>query len=163
MKISELKGKAVIGMASGQEVGTVAGALVNRSHDALAALVVKGARRTPDRIISIQSIRAIGPDAVTIEHSDLLRPLEQVPELAGLVGLDSVVGNQVLTPEGRILGQISDVNFDPSSYRILSYEYRPSGLKGLLGARHEIPPEDVIGLGQGIVTVKQSPPSSRAA
>jgi uncharacterized protein YrrD len=163
MKISELEGKPVIGMATARKAGVVADALVSPSHDAIAALVVKGAQRGPNRIIPVGSVRAIGPDAVTIEHSDLLRPPEQVPELAGLASLASVVGSRVLTPDGQVLGDVSEVTFDPSTYRVLSYEYRPGWLKGHLTVQHPIAPADIVGLGDGIVTIKQAPASSHAA
>jgi uncharacterized protein YrrD len=163
MKLSELQGKLVVEVATARKAGNVEDALVSPSHDSVNALVVKVAQQGPSRILSTQSLGAIGPDAVTVESAELLRPAEQVPELAGLASLASVIGSRVLTSDGKVLGAISDVTFDPSSYSVLSYEYKPSGLKSRLKGRSSVAPGDIIRLGTGMVTVKTVQPSSRAA
>jgi len=164
MKLSELRGKPVIGMAGARKVGVVEDALVDSSHRKIEALIVKAERTGHEYVVSSEHIRAIGPDAVTIDSQDSLQTREQAPGLAGLTSLDSLIHSRIVTQGGQVLGTISEVDIDPTSREVQSFEYDGGALGGLLGRRrHTLDPKDVIGVGHGIVTVTEAARPSQAA
>lgn len=163
MKLSELKGKSVVGVAEARNVGVVEDVLVGPSFNTVEGLVIRVKKRGPEHVISSENVRAIGRDVVTIDSANSLRTLDQAPNLAGLPRLTSALHSRVVTQDGQVLGSISEVEFDPTSRKITSFEYDGRGLAGLLGRRHTLDAKDVISFGPGIVTVTEAARPPKAA
>ncbi len=163
MKLSDLKRKTVVGLAGGHKLGTVADVLTDSSYRQVQALRVKPTEGGPDYVVSTDHVQAIGSDVVTVDDRDSLARVDQVPELTRLPSLNSLLGDHVVTERGDVLGTISEVDVDPSSRRIVALQYTSSALAGLLGRQHALEPQDVIGIGPSIVTVKETARPSKAA
>ena len=163
MKLSELKGKPVVDLATARKVGVVDDALVNPSQQKIEGLLIKTERRAPEYAVSTEHVRGIGKDAVTIDEPNSLRTLDQAPNLTGLLHLSSMIHSRVVTQSGKVIGSISDIAFDPASGMLQNLEYNEGGLGALLGRHRTLNPSDMIGVGQGIVTVTDNVRPPKAA
>jgi uncharacterized protein YrrD len=56
--------------------------------------------------------------------------------------------------DGRVLGTVLGVEFEPSTGRVEAIEYGGEGLEALLGKHHLLDPSHVIGIGPKVITVK---------
>lgn len=163
MRLGEIRGKSVVSLAEARKVGVVDDVLVDARHERIEALRLKSERDGPSYVVSSDDVRGFGPDAVTIDHQDALMSSDRMPGMSGLRSLSAVLNSRVVTEDGRLLGTVSEVDFDPASRRIRRFEFGGEGLEGLLGRKHSLDPEDVVGIGPGLVTVRNEVRPSRAA
>jgi uncharacterized protein YrrD len=83
------------------EVGRIVGLTLNKRG------FLGGRRR---EVLSAETIRAIGPDAVMVDdETSLIRPKDAPADVAEPPSGRDVIGNEVLTEGGTSLGQVRDV------------------------------------------------------
>ncbi len=163
MKLSSLKSKPVIAVTGAAKVGNVDDALADLRLERIEALRVRTGRRQPPRFVSMADVRAIGKDAAIVASADALKSTEDAPTLARLYSLSSLLGSSVVTEAGQVLGTVADVDFDPASRQILDLECDRGRLGTLFGRRYPIMTRDVLGVGEGLVTVSEEARPAKAA
>jgi sporulation protein YlmC with PRC-barrel domain len=163
MKLSELRGKPVVSVAEAVTLGTVDDALVDSTLGTIGALLIASSGGTDRYLVSMDQIRGIGPDVATVSSQHALSSPGQASAPRSRVPLTSIVGSRVVAEDGRVLGTVAEVDFDPSSGRIQALEYGGDGLEGLLSGRHRLDPKRVVRIGPGVLTVmgeSSRPPES---
>jgi uncharacterized protein YrrD len=155
MKLSELKGKPVVSVDEARKLGIVHDVLVDPSYSSIAGLQIKAEGRGHAYVVANEHIRGIGPDAVTVVNKDALQVPDRAQTLAGLPTLGTILGSRVVTEGGALLGSITEVAFDVGSRRILAIEYGRGGFEGLLGRHRSLSIGDIVGVGPGLVTVRE--------
>lgn len=164
MKLSELKGMPVVATAEATRIGVVEDIVIDSSYRRIEALVVKADDRGAEEVVSRERIVSVGRDVVTIDSVRSMRSLSEERDLFELPRAKAMQNSRVVTEGGDVLGTINDIEIEPASGEIRSYEYNSGLLAGIIGQRHQLDPEHVIRFGQGIVTVHDAAhPSSRAA
>ena len=154
MKLSELKGKSVVSVVEAVKLGVVGDAFVDHALGAISALRIDASGRSDQYLVSMDQVRAIGPDVVTVSGQHALMSPSQMGDDGSRVALTSLVGCRVVAEDGRVLGTVAEVDFDPGSGRLDSLEYGGDGLQALLGTRHHLDPRNVIGVGPRVLTVR---------
>jgi sporulation protein YlmC with PRC-barrel domain len=99
MKASALKGKAVISMADGVQIGRVEDVLFDTAALRVAALVLTttGGRST----MPFAAIRSLGTDAVTVESATATQAVADQADAGNLLrGLGDLMGLKVVNGEG---------------------------------------------------------------
>jgi uncharacterized protein YrrD len=163
VKLSELKGRAVIGLTGAHKLGIVDDALVSSSYDRLETLRIRPEGGGPDYLVSMDHVRSIGADAVTVDSQDSVVRADRATDLSRLSSLEAVRNSRVVTEGGDLLGSISEIDFAPDTGHVEAFEYHSGLLGGVMGKHHTVRPEDIIGVGRNIVTVKNAVGQSRAA
>jgi sporulation protein YlmC with PRC-barrel domain len=163
MTFDELKDKAVISVQGARKVGSVDDVFVDPADWHIAALSIKSKSGGPGYLVSKEYIQGIGPDAVTVPTSDALQLMDRAQLPAGLPSLRAMLNSKVVTEDGELLGTISGVEIEANTRRVRAFEYRSGALAGLLGRQYRFDPGLVVGVGSGLVTVREAARPSREA
>ncbi len=114
MRFTEARHRKVVSTADAEAIGRIEGWLVDPSTHSIAALRL-GRVRGDATLVSWTDIHGFGPDAVTVSGDDRLRPVRDDGERR-LASKDlDVLGKQVLSTAGDVLGHVADVEFDPET------------------------------------------------
>lgn len=109
--LSELHGRPIMDLSTATTIGSVDGVVLDAPAGRLAALTV-GRSAEGRTILDWESIRSVGPDAVTVEDDGAIRAPAGAYESGAADGSFRAVSKQVLTDEGDAAGTVDDVVID---------------------------------------------------
>jgi uncharacterized protein YrrD len=132
-KIEKLIGRAVVSLETANKLGQLSDLLIDPLSGELAGLAVKRYADESETLVSILDVHGIGPDAVMVEGDQSLvlaaaSPLNTLPKASA-----DLVSVKVLTEQGLLLGNISNVFLCLNKKPVFIYEVRSSLLDKLLG------------------------------
>jgi sporulation protein YlmC with PRC-barrel domain len=161
MKASGLKGKAVVSMVDGVQIGRVEEVLFDTAALKVAALVLTttGGRS----ILPFTAVRTLGADAVTVESATATQPAAAQGDASNLLrALGDLTGLKVVNGEGVYLGDIRDVTIDQASGALTEFEAHGGGMLGMGGTTVTVLAAAIRGIGPELVTVDMPAPSGDA-
>lgn len=142
IRFSDIAGNPVMNTASALTVGRVRSVVVDPAERRVVALGVRKSKGPGDTLLW-DAISAIGPDAVTVDSEQRLA--EPPAALRDRLSLDvDIVGHRVLSDQGRELGQVRDVEFDPSDGAVVTLMLKDAYVDG----------ERLLGIGSYAVVVR---------
>lgn len=153
MKVSELRGKAVITVPQGEHIGTVADVLLRAEEQRLGALVVTSPRFAGPQIVLAEDVSNFGGDAVAIKSADKLQDQARSGEFAQLVSVGEAGGRRVATASGNYAGELSDVHLDPVTGKVTGYEVSGGMFARMFGRSHTIEASEYSRLGTDLLIV----------
>lgn len=130
--VDTLIGRAVLSRSTANKVGQVHDLIVDAAKGELSGLVVQ----MPDeslRSVEYNGIYSFGPDAVMVNSDESAVPAEDSPLKALPLAKHNLIGVNVVTEGGKLLGQIANVYIRLAETLLLIYEVRSSILDKLLG------------------------------
>ncbi|CAN5508353.1 hypothetical protein BH10ACT1_BH10ACT1_11960 [soil metagenome] len=114
IRLSDLAGRPILDVSTAKTIGTVGYGIVDPTRNVLAALhLAKSSGSGP--ILPWESIKAIGPDALTIDSVELTRPPIGHAEQRAVDGPLDPIGRRILTERGTLLGTVVDLAVDEIS------------------------------------------------
>jgi sporulation protein YlmC with PRC-barrel domain len=116
--LSQLIGQRVLAADTGLLVGSLRRLMLDPAGPAVKMAQVDRADG-PLGIVDWSAVTDIGPDAVTIEHADAVRPPDGGDEERLVQGKLELTGKLVLDEGGDALGPLEDLEFDERSGRLL--------------------------------------------
>jgi len=149
VRATELAGRAVIDIDAAERIGTLDKLILDPDGRRVAGFVVnRGGSGFPGSkeqvLVPASSVRAIGPDAITIRQSTVVGT--DIGRLESLPRGSDLIGRKIVSEDGRFLGKVNDVLIDRADGRILGYllsEHTPGRrveeLLGKEGKRREMP------------------------
>ena len=145
MRFGEVQGRPVMDTTSARQVAEVAGFVV-RPREARITAVRLGKVHGKGRMIDWTALKAFGVDAVTVEGTGGFREPADEHERRAVKGDLDLEGRPLLTDQGRLVGTVVDVEFDPIT----------GSLTGLLldGDDEAVAGERLIGAGSHAVVVR---------
>jgi uncharacterized protein YrrD len=151
-KRKDLEGLAVVDLAGGKKLGTLRDLVVSPDNGRVVALTMGGGFLGGDEsYVTAADVRAVGPDAVTVESEHVARAASEMPEelRAAQEASRALHGKKVVTENGAFLGTVSDYLIDESAMRV-------TGLTiggGLLSGEDAIAADRIVSLGPDAVIV----------
>jgi len=136
MRATRLHGRPVVDMDAAEALGRIDGIVVDPAARRIAGFQVSrrdsplGSRTLT--AVPASSVHAIGPDAITIRHHDVVEAGDTEAGLDDLPRLSDFIGRTVVSREGRVLGVVDDILIDAPDARIVGYELAPRGVMGKL-------------------------------
>lgn len=127
--LSDLKGRDVLDLATAKAVGTVASVVIDASTGRISALTVSGSGDAD--VLRWDKIKAIGPDAVTIEDASALTAAQGASEEAGSRGDTDPIGRRVLTVDGDELPKVDDLAIDTDAGSVVGLQVGDQVLGGM--------------------------------
>ena len=131
-RIDVLIGRAVLSVESANELGHVYDLVVHPIKGELVGLSVQISDQS-QVLVSQDEIHSIGPDAVMVNSDQSLVALDQSPIKGFPLARNNLIGVEVITEDGKRLGEISNVYFHLGESSVFIYEVRSSILDKLLG------------------------------
>lgn len=151
-KRKELQGLAVVDVSGGRKLGSVRDLVVSPENGRIVALIVSGGMLGgAESWVSVDDVRAIGSDAVTVEAENVARPEAEMPDgiRAARDASRSLTGKKVVTANGTLVGTVSD-------YLVDDTEMRVTGLTiggGLLSTEEGLAADRVLSVGPDAIIV----------
>jgi uncharacterized protein YrrD len=152
---NDIIGKEMITLQNGKKVGEIKDVIYDPKALRVKALVVKqGGLLRESKVVLMQEVHSIGEDAVIIETESLIRPLSQIE---GSLSKVTEMSNQIseatlITEEGKNLGDVQDVFFDPSTGKVEEFEVRNQKEKKRKNKRIIVP--DIVTVGEDVTVVR---------
>lgn len=139
MRARELKGRPVLDVVEAREVAKVEAVVVDPEARRVVGLRVKGDRP----LLPMGSVKALGPDAVTVEGVDALRLPQPGAEQRAIDDSLDPLGRLVLADDGTELGTVDDLEADDDGT-----------LRSLTVAGEVVSGERLLGIGAYAVVVR---------
>lgn len=153
----EIVGLPVVAIADGATVGIVRDLVIDPTRRAVGSLVVGRGRHEPHGEVPFEAVRSIGPDAVTIEReSDVVPVVDWGGRRRLLEGEQRLLGVQVLTDGGRVMGKVSDVVVDERDGRIVSYKVSAGTIRDLISGALTVPSSAPRAVGIQFMVIPES-------
>jgi uncharacterized protein YrrD len=130
--IDILIGRTVLSRATANKLGQVHDLIVEPAKGELAGIVLQ----VPDgsfRCIDYQDVYSFGPDAVMINSDESAVPAQDSPLKSLPLAKNNLIGVNVVTENGKLLGQLASINIHLAETVLLIYEVRSSLLDKLMG------------------------------
>lgn len=145
MRFSEAKSHKVMSAATATTVAKVKGFVVDAPAAAVVALRV--GKSDAGEYLHWPDVTGFGPDAVVVADEDKLT--EARGRAAQLLDKRyELVGKRVLDDHGDAVGEVEDVEFDPSTGRVLT----------LFTSGPEVAGDRMVGCGSWALVVRAAPP-----
>lgn len=143
---------SIISIGEGKELGTAKGLVIDAVKGEVAAIVVEdGEWYLGAKILPFEMIQGIGEYALTVENSSAVIPLGSVQDFIDLLKANiRIKGTKVLSKDGKMHGQVTEILIDEQSGKI-------TGCEVMLpeGATTIVPAEQVITFGQDVLVIKE--------
>jgi sporulation protein YlmC with PRC-barrel domain len=151
MKASVLTGMPVISVAEGMKAGRVSDVTIAATSPWMTALILKTERE--QTILPFEAIRQIGPDAIMIDSLHVVRAEAEADGGDTTRRFTSLVGKEAAGDDGCYLGDLKDLEIDPSSGRIDAILLHRGGMMGIGGQRITVPGAHLHAFGPKLLTV----------
>ncbi len=134
LKFSELKNRAVVDLNDARKIGNLDNLLVDPTSFQVSGLRLKAGLFSSAELLRIAMLRSVGPDAITVcqpegeviikgESTDQFEENSNLdPSLAKLPDLKILIGLQIVSQAGSLLGEVTDVLLDQNNLTITGYE-----------------------------------------
>ena len=154
-RAAELIGLPIISRSKGEILGEVEDILFDSHTGELKTFVIKNKNIY---YIPVENIFKIGEDLIVVENSFLLENNEM--ENDKLASLDSgeytLLGEEVITSDGKELGLVSDLVIDEKNYKMAGYEISGGIVSDILKGRNILPIEKNYTRGEDAVILQDN-------
>lgn len=116
--VSSLKNSHIIAQKQGAVLGNVTQVFLDQEQRRISALVYKeGGLFRDSSFVAMQDVAGIGRDVVFIPDETQTKHISDTAKPIGRE-IDALFGRWVTTTDGKHLGHLSDVDFDPATWDI---------------------------------------------
>ena len=141
--------KPVVSLEDGRKLGRVSDLLIDPQTKSLAAFEIEGDEGKS--VLPRDHVRNIGDDAITVDSVSATQ--SGANALPGLALFSSLQGKKVVDSAGTLLGELDDVEIDPTTGQISTVLVKSGGVLGIGAHIHRLPAGDVFSFGPSLVTV----------
>jgi len=155
MNSKQISGLAVVSIAGGHKLGNVEEVYLDTELRKVLGYTVAMVRTADSgesaapRWLPATSIKAIGPDALTVPD-DTAVASSSTPE--SVIVLSEVSKRKVVTEGGTLVGQISSLELDPRGTSVASVEVST----GLFKSSKMVTPSQIVSMGDELMVVRDS-------
>jgi uncharacterized protein YrrD len=154
-KGTDVIGKAIIVHTTGEQKESIYDLVVDHARNSvLGFLVDKEGWFGNPRMLPIEGVQAIGPDAVIVPSADSFHVIEQDDELYRFDGGNRVLkGVKIMTEHGKDLGTITDLQFNDTTGAIEGYEVSGGLFADTYSGRSFVPVSQALVVGKDVAFV----------
>jgi uncharacterized protein YrrD len=154
-KGTDLIGKPVVAFDTGQQFESITDLLFDQENNQLLGFLVdEGGWFSSARVLPIQNIQSIGPDAVIVPAKNAVVNAEQVPAIQQILQRNNVLkGTKIMTTDGRDLGTLADLYFSETTGVVEGYEASGGIFADAYSGRAFVPAPHTIKIGEDVAFV----------
>lgn len=154
-KGTDMIGKSVIAFDTGEKFETVLDLIFDQHNNRLLGFLVDEAGWfSSSKVIALQSIQAIGPDAIIVPSKSVevsaseIQPIDRVLEHNNIMK-----GTKIISTDGRDLGTMIDLYFDELTGDIEGYEVSGGVFADAYSGRSFVPAPETLKIGEDVAFV----------
>jgi sporulation protein YlmC with PRC-barrel domain len=163
MKAVEIRGLSVHPEGETTLTGTVSDLVLDAEARHVRALVVQVPDGDLAYLLQVADIVRIDEESVAVTPDAALLPQADAARFDGLPTLARMLEEKVITESGHILGKLTDIDINPSSWTVTEYGVVGNLADALERGSRAIPPAEVLNAGAHMLLVKDSAPEERSA
>lgn len=150
-KTQQIVGMPVIEVSSGEQLGSVAGIVVNPDQRAIECLLIDREKWYGEmRCLAFASVLGIGEFAVTLMKKEEMREVSAKPEVLAILEKNiQVINAGVMSKSGKYIGTVQEYTVDEKTGRILGCQIFADG-----GGDFLVPDEKVLTYGAKYVVIE---------
>ncbi|MBW4652704.1 MAG: PRC-barrel domain-containing protein [Kaiparowitsia implicata GSE-PSE-MK54-09C] len=154
-KGSDLIGRVIIAYDTGEKLCRVLDLLFDDTANRLSGFLIdEGGLFRDARVIALEDVKAIGPDAIVVPAKSSVKGAKAHPEMRQILQKDNVLrGTHIMTTDGRDLGQMLDLFVDAETGLIEGYEVSGGLFADMYSGRSFVPAPDTISIGTDVAFV----------
>jgi len=154
-KGTDLIGKPVVAFDTGEQFERIKDLLFDQeTNQLLGFLVDEGGWFSSARVLPLQNVQTIGPDAVIVAAKNTVVNATQVPAIQRLLERNNVLkGTKIMTTDGRDLGTLADLYFNEATGVVEGYEASGGVFADAYSGRSFIPAPHAIKIGEDVAFV----------
>jgi len=167
--VKELLGQPVITLNSGRRVGSIQEILYDPGANAVTAIILsKPPVAGGAKAVAAGHVVLFGADVTLVDDESSVITLSEGPDArSGSRAATSVLRTQVITNDGRRLGEVSDITLDEHGI-VIAYQISQNVIRDTLHGRQQIATAQVYAVGEDAVLVHtvpeaQTPPEAGPA
>lgn len=155
-RVSDMIGKTVVSVSSGDKLGTVSDGLLEPDGVRLIGLVVRHGLLGTEHVLPLTDVQTVGRDALLVRSDEhLMSASEWHKADVGATRSSSVRGRRVVTAAGEEIGRVSDFLSEEQTGAFGGLEVESRSLAGLRSRRMVVPPSSAPRVGPDAVVVKE--------
>jgi uncharacterized protein YrrD len=156
----EIRGLKIISINEGKQISTVKDIIINSNDGSLAFFVVdQPSDYFGARLIAFEDILGLGDYALIISDCAVIQDVAHNPLAVELLQKNvKVVGAQVLTSKGCLIGQVTEIMIEEETGRIAACQ-----VSDPQGDPHQVKCDHVITYGKEIILIDDNPSPSNQA
>ena len=148
--MAELLGLPVISRSNGEILGEVDDVIYLPTLSHILGLVIKSKEKY---YTERDNIYKIGSDLVILNHSGQVHDYKQAPGIGLNDGNGTILGETVITNEGREVGSVNDLIIDEDDYKVVGYEVSGGVIQDVLQGRNILSLDDNIIYGKDALII----------
>jgi uncharacterized protein YrrD len=154
-KGKDVIGKPIVALEGGEKIDTVHDIIFDQETNQVLAFVVdEGGWFHGARVLPIDKISSIGPDAVIIADKRDVVKADNNPAVKAILERNNVLkGTKLMTTDGKNLGKLADVYFDEDSGQVVGYEVTGGIFSDVATGRSFVPAPRTITIGEDVAFV----------
>jgi len=154
-KGTDLIGKPVVAFDNGEQFETIKDLLFDQENNQLLGFLVdEGGWFSTARVLPLQNIQSIGPDAVIVPAKNAVVSATQIPEINRILERNNVLkGTKIMTTDGRDLGAMADLYFNEQTGVVEGYEASGGLFADAYSGRSFVPAPHAIKIGEDVAFV----------
>ncbi len=154
-KGTDIIGKDVVALNSGAKLNSINDLVFDQDANQVLGFVVdEGGWSSNAKVIPLQAIHSIGPDALIVADASAIVDAGRIPEIYAILERDNVLnGTTLMTTDGRDLGQLTDLFFAEDSGEVEGYETSGGIFDDLSTGRAFIPAQRTLQIGDATAFV----------
>jgi uncharacterized protein YrrD len=154
-KGTDLIGKPVVAFDNGEEFETIKDLLFDQENNQLLGFLVdEGGWFSSARVLPLQNIQSIGPDAIIVPAKNTVVNATQVPTINRILERNNVLkGTKIMTTDGRDLGTLVDLYFNEQTGIVEGYEASGGLFADAYSGRSFVPAPHTIKIGEDVAFV----------
>ena len=149
-RMAELIGLPVISRSNGEILGEVDDLIYLPTSSQIRGLVIKS---TEQYYTESDNIYKIGSDVIILNHSSLLYEYQKAPGIGITERTGTIMGEPVITNDGKEIGAINDLVIDENDYRLVGYEVSGGVIQDVLQGRNILSLDDDITYGKDALII----------
>lgn len=159
-RLSEMIGKTVVSVESGEKLGTISDALLEPGEVRLMGLVVGQGMLGKEHVLPLEDVQTVGRDTVLARtHEHLIDPRDWKARDIQATRTSTLRGRPVVSGAGDRLGQVTDLLVDEQTGAFGGLEVETRSLGGLRHHRSVIPASPTPRIGKDAIVVPEVPAS----
>jgi uncharacterized protein YrrD len=154
-KGTDIIGKAVVAYDSGEKFETVLDLIFDQNSNRLLGFLVDEAGWfSSSKVIALQSVQAIGPDAIIVPSKSAEVPASEIQPIDRVLEHNNIMkGTKIVSTDGRNLGTMIDLYFDEVTGDIEGYEVSGGIFADAYSGRSFVPAPETLKIGKDVAFV----------
>ena len=154
-KGSDLIGKPVVSFDTGEQFEKIQDLIFDQNNNQLLGFVVdEGGWFSGARVLPLNRVQALGPDAVIVPDKKAVIPADNEPAFRSILERNNILkGTKIVTTDGKDLGSLVDLYFDEQTGVVEGYEASGGIFADAVSGRSFVPAPHALKIGEDVAFV----------